>query len=127
MKRKLIIVTGIVFLCIGVLAILPFIYKDSLLTKVKTALNAQLTATVNFNDFQVSVFPHFPKVEMRLLNLSVVGVVEFVQDTLFSANSISTTISLMDMISGKDLEISGLMIDDPKQELYCKIILFLRI
>ena len=114
MKRKLIIVAGILFLCIGVLAILPFIYKDSLLTKVKTTLNAQINASVNFNDFQVSVFSQFPKIEIKLLNLSVVGVKEFAQDTLFSANSISTTISLMDMISGKGLELKGLTINDPK-------------
>jgi len=114
MKRKLIIVAGILFLCIGVLAILPFIYKDSLLTKVKTTLNAQINANVNFNDFQVSVFSQFPKIEMKLLKLSVVGVKEFAQDTLFSAKSISTTISLMDMIIGKGLELKSLTINDPK-------------
>ena len=117
MKRKVIIILGILVLVFGILAALPFLYKDKLLAKVKMTLNSQINAKVDFIDFKLSVFSHFPKVEMELVNLSVVGVNEFASDTILSAGSISTNISLIDMMSSKGLELKSLIIDNPKIQL----------
>jgi hypothetical protein len=113
MKRKIVIVAGIGFLIFGLIALLPFIYKDKLLAKVKTTLNSKVNAKIDFSDFNLSVFPHFPKVEMELQNLSIIGINEFSKDTIFSAESISTNISLMEMIGSKELELKSLTIDQP--------------
>jgi uncharacterized protein involved in outer membrane biogenesis len=117
MKRKVIIIFGILVLVFGILAALPFLYKDKLLAKVKTTLNSQINAKVDFTDFNLSVFSKFPRVVMKLKNLSVVGIKEFEKDTIFSAGSISTDISLMDMMSSKGLELKSLIIDNPKIQL----------
>ena len=117
MKRKVVIILGILVLLFGILAALPFLYKDKLLAKVKMTLNSQINAKVYFIDFKLSVFSHFPKVEMELVNLSVVGVNEFASDTILSAGSISTNISLIDMMSSKGLELKSLIIDNPKIQL----------
>ncbi|HAQ19630.1 MAG TPA: hypothetical protein DCR40_10430 [Prolixibacteraceae bacterium] len=114
MKRKIVIFSGIVVLIVGILGILPFLYKDKLLVKVKTTLNSQINAKIDFSDFKLSVFSQFPKVEMELLNLSIVGVNEFDQDTIFSAGSISTTISLMELIRNKGLELKSLRVENPE-------------
>ncbi|HEX7585574.1 MAG TPA: AsmA-like C-terminal region-containing protein [Prolixibacteraceae bacterium] len=114
MKRKIIIISGIVILIIGTLAILPFLYKDKLLAKVKTTLNSQINAKIDFSDFKVSLFSQFPKVEMEIRNLSLIGINEFASDTILSAKSISTNISLMDMIRNKGLELKSLTIDNPR-------------
>ena len=114
MKRKLLIVAGIVVVILGVLAALPFLYKDKLLAKVKTTLNNQVNAKIDFSGFSLSLFSHFPKVEMEIRNLSLVGINEFASDTIFSAGSISTNISLMEMISGKGLELNSLTIENPR-------------
>jgi hypothetical protein len=114
MKKKLIIALGIVILIIGVLAILPYLYKDKLLAKVKTTLNSQVNAKVDFKDFKLSVFSQFPKVEMELQGLTIIGINEFSKDTILSASSISTNISLMDMIKNKGLELKSLTVDNPK-------------
>ncbi|MBA4410581.1 MAG: hypothetical protein C0397_14310 [Odoribacter sp.] len=114
MKRKILIISGIVVLIVGILGILPFLYKDKLLVKVKTTLNSQVNAKIDFSDFKLSVFSKFPKVEMELLNLSIVGVNEFDHDTIFSAGSISTTISLMELIRNKGLELKSLRIENPE-------------
>lgn len=113
MKRKIILIAGIIILVLGVLAILPVLYKDSLLAKVKVTLNKQINAKVDFSDFKLSVFAQFPKVRMELQNLSVVGINEFATDTIFSANSVSTNISLTEMISNKGLELKSLTVDQP--------------
>ena len=36
MKRKILIISGVVVVIFGILAALPFLYKDKLLAKVKT-------------------------------------------------------------------------------------------
>ncbi len=114
MKRKIGIVIGIMVLIIAVLAALPFLYKDKLLEKVKTAINRQINAKVDFAAFKLSVFSEFPRVKMKIQGLTVIGINEFVNDTVLSASSISTNISIMEMIRGEDLELKVLNIDNPK-------------
>jgi hypothetical protein len=114
MKRKIGIVIGIMVLIIAVLAALPFLYKDKLLEKVKTAINRQINAKVDFAAFKLSVFSEFPRVKMEIQGLTVIGINEFVNDTVLSASSISTNISIMEMIRGEDLELKVLNIDNPK-------------
>ncbi|MFY9153290.1 MAG: AsmA-like C-terminal region-containing protein [Prolixibacteraceae bacterium] len=114
MKRKIIIIAGVFVLILAVLAALPLLYKDKLLAKVKTTLNNQINAKIDFSDFKVSLFSQFPKVEMQLQNLSVVGINNFEKDTILSASSISTNISLMEMIRNKGLDLKTLTIDDPR-------------
>ncbi len=114
MKRKIVVIAGILVLIFGTLATVPLLYKDKLLAKVKTTLNNQVNAKIDFSDFKVSVFPHFPKVELELQNLSLIGVNDFAKDTVFSAGSISTTISLTDLIRNKGLELNRLIIESPR-------------
>ena len=114
MKRKIVIILGIIVLVLGTMAVLPFLYKDKLLAKVKTTLNSQVNAKIDFSDFKVSLFSQFPKVELELKNLSLIGINEFSNDTILSASSISTNISLMEMIRGKGLELNSLIIDNPR-------------
>jgi len=114
MKRKIIIAGGVIVLIVGMLAFLPFLYKDKLLAKVKTTINSKVNAKVDFTDFSLSVFSHFPKVKMELKGLTIIGINEFSKDTILSAGSISTNISLMEMITGKELELKSLLIENPK-------------
>jgi len=114
MKRKIIIIIGIVVLILATIAALPFLYKDKLLAKVKTTLNNQVNAKIDFTGFSLSVFSHFPKVEMEIRGFSLVGINEFANDTIFSAGSVSTDISIAEMISGKGLELKSLIIDNPR-------------
>lgn len=114
MKRKIVIISGIVVLILGVLAALPFLYKDKLLAKVKTTLNNQVNAKIDFSGFSLSVFSHFPKVEMEIRGLSLVGINQFASDTIFSASSVSTDISLMELIGNKGLELKSLVVDNPR-------------
>ena len=114
MKRKLLIIIGIVVLVLGTLAALPFLFKDKLLVKVKATINKQVNAKVDFKEFNLSVFSHFPKVGMKLEQLTIIGINDFSNDTILSASSISTSISIMEMIRGENLELKSLTIDNPR-------------
>lgn len=114
MKRKISIALGIVALLVALVAALPFLYKDKLLVKVKSSLNNQVNAKINFEGFSLSLFSHFPKVEMEIQGFSLVGINEFSSDTIFSARTVSTDISLMEMIRGKGLEVKSLVVENPR-------------
>lgn len=114
MKRKIAIAAGVLVLIITILASLPFLYKDKLLAKVKSTLNSGLNAKVDFAEFNVSLFTHFPKVGLELRNLSLAGIGAFENDTILSAGSISTSISLLDLIGNKELELKTLTIENPR-------------
>ena len=86
MKRKIGIVIGIIVLIVAVLAALPFLYKNKLLEKVKTAINRQINAKVDFAAFKLSVFSEFPKVKMEIQGLTVIGINEFSNDTILSVS-----------------------------------------
>jgi len=117
MKKGIVIILGIGVLFFGFLPMLPFLYKDQLLAKVKTTLNSQINANIDFLDLKLSVISQFPKVEMKIENLSLSGSGEFLNDTILSASYISTNISLMDLICGNDLELKNLTIENPKIKL----------
>jgi len=117
MKRTILIIVGVLVLIIGILAAIPFLYKDKILAKVKTTLNSQINAKVDFTEFNLSVFSHFPKVEVELKGLSVAGIRQFAADTIFSAVSLSTDISLAELVRNKNLELKSLIIDNPRIQL----------
>lgn len=117
MKKKISIIVGIIVLAIAVLASLPFLFKDKLLAKVKTTLNNQIEAKIDFKGFSLSLFSHFPRVEMEIRDLSLVGINGFDNDTIFFASSISTDISIAEMMSSNGLEIKSLIVDNPKVSL----------
>ncbi len=114
MKRKISIIAGIVVLIIVSIAALPFLFKDKLLTKVKTTLNSQVNAKIDFKGFSLSLFSHFPRVEMEIRDLSLIGINEFASDTIFYASSVATDISISEMMSSKGLELKSLVIENPR-------------
>ncbi len=114
MKRKISIIAGIVVLVFVSLAALPFLFKDKLLVKVKTALNNQVNAKIDFKGFSLSLFSHFPRVEMEIRDLSLVGINEFARDTVFYAGSISTDISIAEMVRSKGFELKSLVVNNPR-------------
>ena len=114
MKRKIIIIAGIIVVVFASLAALPFLFKGKLLSAVKTSMNNQVNAKIDFKGFNLSIFSHFPRVEMEIRDLSLVGIGDFASDTIFCASSISTDISISEMISGNGIELKSLIVDNPK-------------
>jgi Ca2+-binding EF-hand superfamily protein len=52
-KKALLSIAVILFLLIGALIALPFIFKDEIIAEVKKAANESLTAKVDFKDFVI--------------------------------------------------------------------------
>ncbi|HEX4851222.1 MAG TPA: AsmA family protein, partial [Puia sp.] len=113
--KKIAKITALVLASIFVLAVAaPFVFKGKIISLIKTEANNNLNARLDFSDASISLISHFPKISVKVQNLSLVGVDEFSSDTLISAKQIDLAMNLMSIISGNNAKVSGIYIDEPR-------------
>ena len=96
MLKKGLKITGIILLLlIATAVILPFVFKDKIIAKVKEEANKNLNATLAFDDLDISLLSHFPKLSIELKGLSIVGKDKFNGDTLIAAGSLGVSTGFM--------------------------------
>lgn len=95
-----------------ILIITPFIFKNKISGLVKTEINKQLNATVDFRSASLSLFRSFPDFNFRINKLSVINKGNFEGDTLVSVHSLGLTIDLMSVISGGPYVIERIALND---------------
>lgn len=116
--KKFLKISGIT---IGVLLLamiaLPFLFKD----KIKGIIDDQIAKNINgkvwYNaeSFSLSLFSHFPNLTVSLDDIGLMSnVEEFKGDTLFTTKQFSLTIDIMSVISGDQMKIKGVFLDQPK-------------
>ncbi|MDP1728039.1 MAG: AsmA-like C-terminal region-containing protein [Bacteroidota bacterium] len=114
MKALKITLFIILFLIVALLAT-PFLFKGKIISLVKEQGNKQLNAVLNFDEnIDLSLIKSFPDFSLGIHKLSISGINEFEQDTLFSANSISLTLDLLSVISGNQIRVRSVVIDQPR-------------
>ncbi len=114
MKKTLKITAIVLLLLISFAFAIPFLFKGKIISLVKTQVNNNINAKVDFSDVDISLFRHFPKLAIALDNLSVTGVDEFAEDTLLSARKIDVALNLMSFISGNSMTIYSIQCDEPR-------------
>ena len=71
MKKVLFGLAIFLFLILGSLIAIPFLFKDEIIAQVKAAANESLTAKLEFSDVDISIFRNFPKLSVGLENLEI--------------------------------------------------------
>lgn len=106
----------IIFFCsLTILALLiPVLFKGRILKLVQNEINKNLVAKVEFNDVDLSIFRHFPKLSVGLKDISITGVDEFKNDTLLSAAKIDVSVNLISVLSGDNMNIHGVYLQSPR-------------
>lgn len=112
MKKAILIVVSIFVILLAAAVIIPIAFKGPLMGKVKTAINNNINATVEFSDFNLSLFKSFPKLEAEMEGLSVTGKNQFLNDTLVYIGSVSTNLSLSDLFKSEGFNINSLRVND---------------
>src|SRR5688572_17133091 len=101
MFKKILKIVGIFLLVLVIAAIaIPYFFKGKIMSLVKTELNKQLVADVDFKDVDISLIRHFPRLAVALEDLSVVNRAPFAGDTLFAVKKIDLALNLMSVIKG---------------------------
>jgi hypothetical protein len=113
--RKTLKITGITLLVLILLAFLiPIIFKKQITALVKKEINSNLVAKVDFKDVSLSLFRHFPRISIKLEELTVIGTNEFAKDTLLSTASLDASANLISAIKGENIKVYAVYLNSPR-------------
>lgn len=113
--KKILKISGITLLSLIILlASLPFLFKNTIIQKIKDTINENVNAKVDFGNFDLSIFSSFPDFKFEIENLSVIGINEFSKDTLAFIKKIDLNLNLKSVLSGDQYQINKIIITQPK-------------
>ncbi|MCZ4695037.1 AsmA family protein [Ancylomarina euxinus] len=114
MKKFLKIFGGIILVLILLLALLPYLFKDQIMDRVKVEMDKAVDAKIEIADVSLSMFKSFPKLFVEIQGISIVGKGEFTNDTLAYVGSLYTAVDLGSAISGKQLNVGAIVLAKTK-------------
>lgn len=114
MKKFLVALLIIILVIITALVVTPLLFKDQLLQKAKEVANSSVNASVDFQDFKLTLFRNFPRLTVTLQGLSVVNHEPFDGDTLVAFEEFSAAVDLMSIIKGDAIRVRSILLDNPQ-------------
>lgn len=115
MVKKIFIGLGIIIVLLLASAIvLPIVFKDKIIQKVKEEANSNLNAKINFGEFDLTLFSSFPDFTLSINNVKVDGVDEFSEITLADIGQFTFTIDVKSVLSGGQIKIKKFRLSEPK-------------
>jgi hypothetical protein len=114
MKKKALKVIGIILLLIvGLLIAAPFILEAKIGDLIKSNVNNNVNAHLDFADANLSLVKSFPNANLRLEGVSLVNKAPFEGDTLFAAKELSLTLGVSELFKseGEPLALKNLSVD----------------
>ncbi len=106
---------GIFFLILIVaLIVAPFLFKNKIIELVKSEVNKNVNATVNFGAFDLSLFSSFPDFRFKIQDVSIIGKGDFAKDTLLFNQSLFLDLNLMSVIKGGSYKVSKIELIRPR-------------
>lgn len=99
---------------IALLIAIPYLFKGQIIAKIKTELNKNLNAKVDFKDVDISLFRRFPRLAVALEDLEVTGVDHFKGDTLIAVHRLDLAMNLMSVIKGDKIDIYNISVQQPR-------------
>lgn len=112
MKKLLKIFSLLLLLLIAALILIPVLFKDRLVETVKENVNASLNAKVDFGDFDLTLFEHFPDFTFVIEDITVDGIDQFDSLRLAGLGEVSFTLDVMSVIKGDKMRIRGIHVDE---------------
>lgn len=99
---------------IAILIAVPYLFKGQIIAKIKTEVNKNLNAKVDFKDVDISLFRRFPRLAVALDELQVTGVNHFAGDTLVAVKRLDIAMDLMSAIKGEKIDIYNIVLQQPR-------------
>ena len=114
MKKFAKTLTTIVVVILVIALIVPFALRGKIADIVKKEANGMLTATLDFEELDISLLRHFPNASVELKGLTLVGAEEpFVGDTIVAARRISVVVNLLSLFGDGGYEVTKVILADP--------------
>jgi uncharacterized protein involved in outer membrane biogenesis len=115
LKWFLIIFGGLLVVILAAAFVLPIIFKDD----IKAAIDKQLAKSVNadvifdVDNFDLSLFRHFPNVTVTMADLGVMNRAPFEGQMLFATTKFEVEVNLKDILFGDQLRVKGISLIKP--------------
>ncbi len=113
MKKFFKILLIVVVAFFALLIIIPFAFKGKILQLAQDEMNKHLNARVEFADLRLSLIRNFPNLSVSLIDLSVVGVGDFENDTLVAFPAFRAVVDIKSVIYGDAVEVRSILLDRP--------------
>ncbi len=114
MKKLLKIVLITFVLILALLLVIPFAFKGRIMTIAQNEINKNLNAKVEFSNIRLSLIRNFPNLCVSLIDMSVVGLDDFENDTLVSFSALRTVVDIKSVIRGPAMQVRSIMLDQPR-------------
>lgn len=114
MLKKIIIgIVGFLIVSLISLASIPLLFKDTIVSKLKSAINKNVNANVNFKDVDLSLISTFPNLGIDINDLVIIGIDSFATDTLANIKTLELNLNLMSVIKGETYQINSVNLFEP--------------
>jgi len=113
-KVTLIALASLLAVLLAGLVLVPILFKDQIVERLGTELNARLDATVTFSDVDVSLLSTFPTLTAKITDLGITGKDEFTGIALLSAKSIGAGVDLPALIMDGAIEVVSIEVVQPE-------------
>lgn len=113
-KKILIGLAILIALLLASAIVLPIVFKDKIIQKVKEEANNNLNAKVDFGEFDLTLFKSFPDFTLTINNVKVDGVNEFDGITLADIGQFTITIDIKSILSGGQIKVKQFRLTEPK-------------
>lgn len=113
--KKFLKITGItVLVIIAILFAVPFLFKGKIVRLIKSEINKNIEARVDFDDVDISLLRRFPRVSLSVEELRIVGTGIFSGDTLLSAEAIDVAVDLASVWRGDNIRVYSIGVERPR-------------
>ncbi|MFT5970687.1 MAG: hypothetical protein ACI8ZO_001202 [Flavobacteriales bacterium] len=109
---KIIVLIITVFL--GLIIIVPAVYKSEIIALVKDEANKNIKGKLSFGDFDLSLFSSFPNLNLEIRDVSLLGADEFEETYLTKLSALELEINLFKIIRTGNISIQSIGVDKPE-------------
>ena len=113
-KVTLIATASLLAALLVALILVPVLFKDRIIERLRVELNERIDATVTFSDIDVSLLSTFPTLSARVESIAIAGKGEFEGVTLLAADSIEAGVDLVVLIMSGAIEIQSIEVERPE-------------
>src|SRR5918996_6017890 len=121
--RILVLVGTLLVLPLALLLVLPVLFRDRIVQRVKAEANRTLDARIDWRDAGLTFFRNFPDLTLRLDDFTAAGIGRFEGDTLASIRHLQVALDLPSVLrsavggSGKPVVVRSIELDQPRLSL----------
>ncbi len=112
-KWTLIVLGGLIVVIIVAAVVLPVLFKDDIKAAIDKEIAKSVNADVQFANFGLSLFRHFPNVTAEMSNLGVINRKPFAGQVLFATERFEVEVNLIDLLFGDEMRLKGISLVRP--------------